>query len=287
MSVTARASLGVVLALAAAGPAAAQAATEMAGSVTARREGAVQVSFEPRAGVRPAVGDAVTFSTEIDGIRVDAGQGEVAEVEATAVWVLVSRGRPALGHRAVIGATGGPGTSHPPGSPGRPHTSREAASGPEYIDLPETLDTLPFTSNPQAPGAVARGGRRLLRPASGWQAFGGKAVRFMWRTEDGPLDEATHFRQNHIAVYGSRMHEMFIGILWYPRGNGQGVCRPQVNHGATGEVGIISPRSDVRVIFRPSAFMVAVKAQPGLPALMTFAAGIFAQLEPFANPCRP
>ncbi len=100
---------GVFLALAAAATSPAdEPSTEIHGGVTARREGAVQVSFEPRSDVGPAVGDAATFTTSIEGIPVDAGGGEVVEVHAGSVWVSVSRGRPTLGNRAVIRATGRP-----------------------------------------------------------------------------------------------------------------------------------------------------------------------------------
>jgi hypothetical protein len=68
----------------------------------------VQVSFDPRAEVGPAVGDTTTFTTSIDGIEVRAGQGEVVEIDGASVWVRVSQGRPALGHQAVISATGKP-----------------------------------------------------------------------------------------------------------------------------------------------------------------------------------
>jgi hypothetical protein len=248
----------------------------------------VQVSFEPRAGVGPALGDAVTFSTEIDGIRVDAGHGEVAEAEAGSVWVRVSRGRPGLGHTAVIRATGR--GEQPRVQPAPPPTSREAARGPEYIDLPATLGALPLVSSPVPPGAVARDGRRLMRPARGWPEFAGTSVRFAWRTEDGPLDPASHFRlSRHVAEYGAdHFNKMFVGILWYPPGSGRGLCTPRVNRDSnTGSIGLIGPRGDVRVMFNPSAFTFASKAVPDLSVLMAFAAEIFAQLEPFANPCRP
>lgn len=82
--------------------------TEIPGSVTARREGAVRVSFEPRADVVPAVGDAAAFKTLIQGIEVDAGRGEVVEVEPASAWVRVSSVRPALGNQVLIRATGRP-----------------------------------------------------------------------------------------------------------------------------------------------------------------------------------
>lgn len=121
--------LGLALVLAAGAAVSAEAATtEIEGTVTARRAGAVQVSFGPRAGVGPAVGDAVTFSTEIDGIRVDAGQGEVSDVEAASIWVRVSRGRPSLGNTAVIRVTGTPVPPQP--SSRQPTPANTGSSGP-------------------------------------------------------------------------------------------------------------------------------------------------------------
>jgi tetratricopeptide (TPR) repeat protein len=260
------------------------------GSVSAGRAGAVQVSFEAHPEAAPRAGDRVDFSTEIDGIRVDAGQGEVSEVEATSVWVRVSRGRPDLGHNAVILATGQ--AKRPGSSPqqARPLGSREAAAGPKYIDLPANLGALPFEPNPPWPDVIARGGRRLRRPAGGWrQVDGSGAWRMVWRTEEGPFSEGPHYRLPAAAVYGSSSDSGFVtvSILWYPPGSGGGRCPPVHRNSKTGRTGIISDRADVRAIFSPSAFMFASGSQPGLSALQAFARQIFAQLEPFANPCRP
>jgi hypothetical protein len=110
-------------AVAAVALAAEPATTEVQGSATARRAGAVQVSFERHLEAAPRAGDRVEFSTGIDGIRVDAGQGEVAEVGASSAWVRVSRGRPGLGHHAVIRATGRGEPPQPRAHPVPPPTS--------------------------------------------------------------------------------------------------------------------------------------------------------------------
>ena len=61
---------------------------------------------------------------------------------------------------------------------------------------------------------------------------------------------------------------------------------PQVNLGATGEVGILGQRADVRVILSPDVFLYATRKAPPTPALLAFAESLLEQLEPYANPCR-
>ncbi len=82
------------------------ATAEIAGTVAAKRSGAVQVTFEARSDVVPRTGDRVAFSTEIDGIAVDGGSGHVVEVGSGWAWVEIDQGRPGLGMRARIVATG-------------------------------------------------------------------------------------------------------------------------------------------------------------------------------------
>jgi len=79
---------------------------EIHGSVSARRAGAVQVSFGSHPEAVPRVGDRVEFSAEIDGIRVDAGSGKVVDVTRQSAWVEIEGGRPNLGMTATISATG-------------------------------------------------------------------------------------------------------------------------------------------------------------------------------------
>jgi hypothetical protein len=92
-------------------PVAAQ-ATTVTGTIVAARDGLVRV--EVPAGDRVAVGDAVQFSTEIRGVAVRAGMGEVSQVETGAVWVQVTGGRPGLGMTATITATGEPTSGSTP-----------------------------------------------------------------------------------------------------------------------------------------------------------------------------
>jgi TPR repeat protein len=85
------------------------AATEITGTVAAKRGDSVQVTFEPHEAAGPAVGDAVSFSKEIPGtggIRAKAGEGTVTEVDGTTVWVKTIDNRPNLKMDAVIQATG-------------------------------------------------------------------------------------------------------------------------------------------------------------------------------------
>jgi hypothetical protein len=125
---------GTFLALAgAAAVSAHQPSTEIRGSVTARRDCAVQVSFEARADVGPAVGDGAAFTARIDGIEIDAGRGDVVDVTPGLPWVRVSQGRPALGHEAVIHATGRPVDE--PASPPSPIERTAAPTPPQQLGL--------------------------------------------------------------------------------------------------------------------------------------------------------
>lgn len=87
-------------------PSLAQTTTDISGKVTARRENQLRVEFEPHAQAAPATGDAVDFKTEIRGIVVAAGRGEIVDADASGAWVRVLERSPGLGMNAVIHASG-------------------------------------------------------------------------------------------------------------------------------------------------------------------------------------
>jgi hypothetical protein len=68
---------------------AAHGATEITGTVTAKRDNSVKVEFTPHETVRPKIGDLVVFKKTIKGYELNAGRGEVAEVKANFVWVKI------------------------------------------------------------------------------------------------------------------------------------------------------------------------------------------------------
>ncbi len=87
----------------------AQGATQIFGIVTAKRANSVKVEFKPHKNAGPQEGDNVDFKTMVQGIEVNAGQGEVSEGESGSVWVKIKKGRPNLKMTASIHATGEPG----------------------------------------------------------------------------------------------------------------------------------------------------------------------------------
>jgi tetratricopeptide (TPR) repeat protein len=85
------------------------AATEITGTVTAKRGDSVQVTFAPHDTAGPKIGDKVAFSKEIPGtggIKAKAGEGTVTEIDGATIWVKTSDNRPNLKMDAVIQATG-------------------------------------------------------------------------------------------------------------------------------------------------------------------------------------
>jgi hypothetical protein len=90
-------------------PAAAQSATKITGTVTAKQAGTVKVEFKPHKTAGPRVDDLVDFKTTMQGLEVNAGQGKVTKASANYAWVKVVKGRPNLKMEAVIHATGQPG----------------------------------------------------------------------------------------------------------------------------------------------------------------------------------
>jgi len=82
------------------------AATEITGTITAKRGDTVKVEFQPNKTAGPMVGDEVKFSYTDSGIFIGAGTGKVTEVTADSVWVKAVKKNLKLKMKAVIHATG-------------------------------------------------------------------------------------------------------------------------------------------------------------------------------------
>jgi hypothetical protein len=105
-------------------------AAEMRGTVTARKHGALQVSFATDGACCPQKGDRVDFSLLLQGIEVGAGSGYVAEIGEDFVWVDHLTGNADLNHRALVQATGQPTQTAPPArTPQAPRTLAETETG--------------------------------------------------------------------------------------------------------------------------------------------------------------
>ena len=63
------------------------AATEITGTITAKRGDTVKVEFQPHKTAGPKVGDEIKFSYILSGFPVSAGTGKVTEVTADSVWI--------------------------------------------------------------------------------------------------------------------------------------------------------------------------------------------------------
>jgi hypothetical protein len=86
----------------------AAAATAINATVTERRSGAVMVSFPAGATMVPQRGDKVEFNTELQGIVVAAGAGQVSEAGSDFAWIEIEKGNQKVSFRALIHATGKP-----------------------------------------------------------------------------------------------------------------------------------------------------------------------------------
>ena len=87
----------------------ASAATEIKGSVSAKQDNLLEVTFEPHDTAKPAIGDTVSFSKKIPGtggLTARAGDGTVTEIKENIVWVKTKDNRPGPKMDAVIYATG-------------------------------------------------------------------------------------------------------------------------------------------------------------------------------------
>ncbi len=81
-------------------------ATSLKGMVDAKQAGEVRVALAPGSTAVPRVGDAVSFTVEMDGLEIEAGAGTVSKVEGPQVWVKVTEGQPNIDMIAVIQASG-------------------------------------------------------------------------------------------------------------------------------------------------------------------------------------
>lgn len=84
------------------------AATEITGTITAKRGDSVKVEFHPDKSADPKVGDGVKFSTTQAGIPINCGTGKVTEVDENTVWIKSEKKNLKLKMDAVIHATGSP-----------------------------------------------------------------------------------------------------------------------------------------------------------------------------------
>ena len=82
------------------------AATEITGTITAKRGDLVKVDFQPNKSAGPKVGDEVKFSYILSGFPVSAGTGKVTEVDGNTVWIKPAKNNLKLKMKAVIHATG-------------------------------------------------------------------------------------------------------------------------------------------------------------------------------------
>jgi len=82
------------------------AATQISGTVTAKRGDSLKVEFQPHETVTPRLGDMVDFSLQLDGVKFEAGIGKVTKIDENFVWVQTSDKRPDLTMNVVIHATG-------------------------------------------------------------------------------------------------------------------------------------------------------------------------------------
>lgn len=114
------------------------AAIPISGKVTARRGDSLRVEFSSEQSAVPRVGDQVGFSTVLVGLKIDAGNGEVVEVDSDSVWVNVINGKPNLKMSALIQATGKPSVSEPSSSLNtRQSTAQVNSDNSGWGDIPE------------------------------------------------------------------------------------------------------------------------------------------------------
>lgn len=82
------------------------AATQITGTIVAKRGDLVKVEFQPDKSVGPKVGDKVNFATTKADIPINCGTGKVTEVNVDSVWIKPVKTNLKLKMDAVIHATG-------------------------------------------------------------------------------------------------------------------------------------------------------------------------------------
>lgn len=82
------------------------AATQITGTITAKRGDTVKVEFQAHKTAGPKIGDGVRFSITLGGVDVYAGTGKITEIDGNTTWVKVTDSNPKLKMKAVIHATG-------------------------------------------------------------------------------------------------------------------------------------------------------------------------------------
>jgi len=80
-------------------------AAEIMGTVTAKRGNSLKVEFQPHKKATPSLNDMVEFYLILDGDKIGAGRGKVAQVNENTLWVQIRDGQPDLQMDAVIHAT--------------------------------------------------------------------------------------------------------------------------------------------------------------------------------------
>ena len=81
-------------------------ATQITGTVTAKKADTIKLEFEPHNMIGPDIGDHVDFNTQVSGIDVNAGTGKVTIIGYDFVWIKATKGRPSLKMSGTILATG-------------------------------------------------------------------------------------------------------------------------------------------------------------------------------------
>lgn len=117
-------------------------ATEITGTVVAKRGDTVKVEFQAHKDAMPKTGDMVDLSIElVPGTITPVGNGKVIEVDKNSIWVQTSNDKPDLKMKAVIHATGTPGAA--PISKQDDSTNENGKDGSGNKTTPEIIDTGP------------------------------------------------------------------------------------------------------------------------------------------------
>ena len=79
----------------------AQPTDDVIGRVSTKRDDRLRVEIETPGSATPAMGDRVEFKTKAGNFEIDSGRGQIVAVEAGAVWVRITGGRPGIGNTAL------------------------------------------------------------------------------------------------------------------------------------------------------------------------------------------